>query len=252
MNKKIGVFADGKVGYETLCFLLTNYVTDVEFIVLRDTNSNILNLLKSLEFNNQNLFYSDQIKDELVIEFIKKKYSIDFLILSWWPYIVKKNILDIPKIGTINFHPSLLPYNRGKNYNFWTIVENSPFGVTLHLVDEGIDTGDILFQKKISKDWTDTGETLYHKAQNEILSLFYENYDLIRFNKLNPIKQEQKNATFHFAKDLEKITFINLDSKIKIRDFLNLARAKTFPPHKGLIFEENGIKYEINLKINKI
>lgn len=86
------------------------------------------------------------------------------MILAWWSYVLKENLIRIPRIGCLNFYPSFLPYNRGKHYNFWTIVEGNPFGVSQHSVDQGIDTGDIAYQSRIAKTWEDTGEALYHKA----------------------------------------------------------------------------------------
>lgn len=58
-------------------------------------------------------------------------------ILAWWPRILKARILSIPSMGWLNFHPSLLPNNRGKNPNFWCLADTTPCGVSLHFIDEG-------------------------------------------------------------------------------------------------------------------
>jgi methionyl-tRNA formyltransferase len=73
------------------------------------------------------------------------------------PYLVKEQVINVAKYGVINTHPSLLSHNRGKNYNFWNLVEDAPFGVSLNFVDLGVDNGDIIFQKEIHKIWEDNG-----------------------------------------------------------------------------------------------
>src|SRR5271157_696901 len=80
-------------------------------------------------------------------------------------YLLKPDFLGLLPKGCINLHPSYLPYNRGAYPNVWSIVDQTPAGVTLHYVDEGIDTGDIIRQKKVPVLGTDTGETLYHKLE---------------------------------------------------------------------------------------
>ena len=72
--------------------------------------------------------------------------GVEVIFLAWWPKIVLDYIVDAPNVGVANFHPTFLPYDRGKNYVFWRLVEGTSFGVTLHFVDEGIDSGDIAFQ----------------------------------------------------------------------------------------------------------
>lgn len=64
--------------------------------------------------------------------------------------IIKERLISIPKIGTINAHTSILPEYRGSRSEFWQCYNNdySNVGVTLHLIDTGVDTGSILFQKK--------------------------------------------------------------------------------------------------------
>ena len=157
----------------------------------------------------------------------------------------------MPKNGYINTHPSLLPFNRGKHYNFWALVEQVPFGVSLHFIDSGIDTGDIVFQMPIDYNWCDTGETLYVKAQNAMVRLFMEKYSLIRVGKYNKKPQNLKLGSYHHSSEIDKECEINLDNKYQARHLINVIRARTFEGHPSCFFWENGIKYEIKIKINK-
>ena len=77
-----------------------------------------------------------------------EELKVDLVFLTWWPSIMKERTIQSAKVGFVNLHPSLLPYGRGKHAYFYSIVDDEPFGVTIHLIDSGIDTGPILFQKK--------------------------------------------------------------------------------------------------------
>lgn len=173
-------------------------------------------------------------------------------IAAWWPYILKRKVFDLPLLGTLNFHPSLLPYGRGKHPNFWSIAENTPFGVTLHFVDDGIDSGDIAYQREIEVDWSDTGGSLYQKALKEIVALFKDNFTDIVTGNIPRFKQTQSISKLHFAKELEVASEINLDEMITARNLLNLLRARTYPPHPSCWFSDKGKTFQVRIDIKQI
>ena len=75
----------------------------------------------------------------------------------------------------INLHPSLLPWNKGYHSNFWSIYENTPKGVSIHLIDDGIDTGDIVAQSELTYFDEDTLRTTYKKLRASMVNLFFLN-----------------------------------------------------------------------------
>lgn len=86
--------------------------------------------------------------DAKLEEWVRDKRP-DVIIVYSMSQLLKKNIFSIPKYGTINLHPSFLPAYRGPNPWFWTYYnQDSHGGVTLHYIDEGEDTGDIIYQEK--------------------------------------------------------------------------------------------------------
>ncbi len=178
--------------------------------------------------------------------------EVDLGILAWWPHIIKKELIEFPKHGFINTHPSYLPYNRGKHYNFWALVEQTPFGVTLHKVDTGIDSGDIIAQKKIKYNWTDTGETLYYMAQDAMVELFMDQYPKIRKLSFKAHKQPIGKGSFHKAEDIGFASQIHLDAEYKARDLLNLLRARTFDLKPNCWFIDKGIEYEVTTNIRRV
>jgi len=246
----IAVFADKEVGKKTVGYLLENYPYHIKYLVLTDKYSKIYRLAIDLGFDKNSIFYSENLYSKNLLDKIKK-INIDYILLAWWPFIVKSPILSLPKIGVLNFHPSLLPYNRGKHYNFWTIVEETPFGVSIHFADKSVDAGDVIFQKTIKKTWEDNGKTLYEKAQQAMFDLFAEVYPKIIKSEYVRVKHNKNQGTFHLAKELEPVSQIFLDKEYKAKDLLNLLRARTFPPHPACYFYYEGKKYEVRIEIKK-
>ena len=78
------------------------------------------------------------------------KQQIDFIVSYGYQYRLSKRVLDQINYRAINLHISYLPWNRGADPNLWSAVEDTPKGVTIHYIDDGFDTGDILFQKAIN------------------------------------------------------------------------------------------------------
>jgi len=104
-----------------------------------------------------------KMKDEALIERLKSE-NADFFVVVAYGKILPKVILDIPKFGCINIHASLLPEYRGAAPIQWSIVDGKEkTGITTMLMDEGLDTGDILKQYEIEIDKKETGGSLFDK-----------------------------------------------------------------------------------------
>ena len=76
--------------------------------------------------------------------------DVEFIVSYGYQKIIKQNVLDLFVGRVINLHISLLPWNRGADPNFWSFIEHTPKGVTIHQIEAGIDTGAILVQKEVS------------------------------------------------------------------------------------------------------
>jgi methionyl-tRNA formyltransferase len=80
----------------------------------------------------------------------------------------------------VNLHISLLPWNRGSDPNLWSILEDTPKGVSIHYVDAGIDTGDLIAQRAVELSDDDTLATSYARLQAAMADLFREQWPAIR------------------------------------------------------------------------
>jgi methionyl-tRNA formyltransferase len=247
----IGLFASGLIGYE-----ITKFFSDekepLSCLVLDSKDIKGFNeqIKCASNIQEEKILYSNSLYDKKTINLLKEM-NLDLAILAWWTYIIKDDIIDIPKYGYLNFHPSYLPYNKGKDPNFWSIVEDVPFGVSLHFINSGIDTGDIAFQTVIEKSWEDTGKTLYEKAIQEIIALFKNNFHLIKTGNIPRLSQNLNQGSFHKRKELDLASRIDLEKNYNARDLLNIIRARTFSPHPAAWFIDNGHKYEVIIEIKK-
>jgi methionyl-tRNA formyltransferase len=175
---------------------------------------------------------------------LKAKMGISVM----YGYLLKKDFLEMLPLGCLNLHPGYLPYNRGAHPNVWSIVEGTPAGVTLHYVDEGIDTGDIVRQKAVAVACNDTGESLYHKLESAALDLLKETWPAIERGQIQRVAQHREQGTFHRQADLSRIDEIHLDQSCRAEDLLNLLRARTFPPYPGAFFRHNGRKVHVRVQ----
>ena len=249
----IALFATRDVGHQVAKFFGENQ-EPLTCLVLdsgseQELNSRLIN--DSGISSRARVFYSNSLCEEETISALRS-LNLDLGILAWWPYIIKENLIGIPRLGFLNFHPSYLPYNRGKHPNFWSLVEDVPFGVTLHYVNTGIDSGDIAYQSAIDKSWEDTGATLYLKAQKEIVRLFKDSFAEIKKGNTPRKPQELTQGSFHRGKELEPASQVYLDRSYQARDLLNLVRARTFHPYPAAWFIENGQRYEARIEIKKV
>lgn len=137
-----------------------------------------------------------------------EKIKPDLIISYGYRYLIKPEIIYNYFNKIINLHIALLPWNKGADPNIWSFLENTPKGVSIHLIDEEIDTGDILLQKKVFFNEDDeTLSSTYNKLHVEIQKLFKENYEDIINLKILPIKQIGRGSV-HYAKDFKKISFL--------------------------------------------
>mgnify|MGYP001351867641 FL=1 len=154
--------------------------------------------------------YGDEITiffDKINAEFVKDK-KIDFIISDRYEHLIKEDVINLLQNKIINLHPSLLPWSRGYYPNFWSIFDDTPKGVSIHKIDKGIDTGDILVQKEIFFEDEDTLKTTYHKVRVAIVNLLFDNWIKIKNFELKGFKKNDVKGTHHYKKDFDEISHL--------------------------------------------
>jgi hypothetical protein len=103
--------------------------------------------------------------------------------------IVPAAVLAVPRLGTINAHYGLLPAYRGMNVTEWSVFRGDPVGVTVHLVDAGVDTGDILLQEEIPIEAGETFASLRRKQRDVAARLLLQAALQLRDGSARPVPQ---------------------------------------------------------------
>lgn len=175
----------------------------------------------------------------------KKRFSdmnLDYLVSINYRYIIPKEVLIIPKYS-LNIHGSLLPKYRGRTPHVWSIINGEEYsGVTCHLIEEGVDTGNIIEQisVKIKKD--DTGYTLLKRFEKLYPDLLIESMEKLNKN-INTLPQNESKASY-FGKRTPDMGYIDFHKKsFQIVDFV---RAQAFPYPGAYYYLNNGKKIIIN------
>lgn len=246
----ICLFASEDVGMETLKIFLNENIK-LSFLVIDSNGNKEINnkMIKMSKLNKDKVLFSDCINDNISI---LNSANIDLSILAWWRYIIKEPLINIAKIGFLNFHPSFLPYNRGKHYFVWNIIENVPFGVTIHFIDKNIDSGDIVFQKRLKTTMEDNGFSLREKAKIAIVELFHKHFHDIVNARFFRKKQNLSKGSFHLSKELEDISIIDLQSKYYGYELLNLIRANSGFKESGCYFFHDKKKFRVTIDIQEV
>jgi methionyl-tRNA formyltransferase len=196
------------------------------------------------------VFDGPQLRDPSTIETLSALRP-EIGLSVFFGYIFRQDVLSLFPAGCLNLHSSYLPYNRGAYANVWSIVDRTPAGVTLHYVDAGVDTGDIVAQRQVPVLATDTGKALYARLEEACAELFKVTWPLVRSGRAPRFPQDRSRATHHRVADVERIDRIDLDRTYTARDLLDIIRARTFPPFKGAYFEEAGERVYMSLELHR-
>ena len=165
----------------------------IKILVASTFPEKILSTLR--KYDDEFIFYDDS-KGKIDLNFIKSR-NINYVISFGYKYIFPRSAIEYCPI--INLHNSYLPWNRGPNPNLWSWLNNTPKGVTIHYIDAGIDTGDIIAQKELNclSDEMTLNETFWATRQG-LAELFEETWPLIREGKNQRYPQLGKGSLHTF------------------------------------------------------
>ncbi len=170
-----------------------------------------------------------------------KKLGADLVLVGSWGEKIKPELFGFLKYGVINCHPSLLPKHRGANPYFWAIKNgDEKTGVTFHSVDNGLDTGDILFQGSIDIEPYMNAYSLKLKICKVAEVMIGNLLDDMEKNNIIPIKQNEAEATFEKQISPDDMIVDLTKTKFEINNHIR-ALAPNFNP----LYRYNNKVYEI-------
>ncbi len=145
--------------------------------------------LRDLKFESVN---SEAFKKFLIAN------DIDLMLVGTWREKIRREIFEVPRLASVNVHPSLLPKYRGPNPYLQVIKNQERFsGFTLHLIDEKFDHGAILYQKRVDIQPYYTSKELREKITFEVKQSLPDFLVAIDKGEIIPLEQNEKLATYY-------------------------------------------------------
>ncbi len=175
---KIGYFADGPWSHNSFKKIITDKRFDIKFIVPRfdSQDKTLFEFSKEYKIDYLKL---ENVNSESSCDLISQ-YGCDILVSMSFNQIFRKEIIDLTHLGIINCHAGKLPFYRGRNVLNWVLInDEKEFGITVHFVDEGIDTGDIILQETFPISDNDNYKSLLEKSFSECANLLYKSLEQI-------------------------------------------------------------------------
>ena len=227
MSMKIGFFGDGPWSHKSLDLLLNNADFEVRFICIRSDPGDE-HLIKIAEQESIPLLQNRDINSKEFLSTLSS-YNCDIFVSLAFNQIFKKNLIELPPLGIINCHAGKLPEYRGRNILNWALInDENEFGITVHYVDEGIDTGDIILQKTFKINDSDTYKTLLGVAFIQCGEIVQDALSLIKKKKAARVKQDSLDIQGFYCVGRGEGDE-NIDWSMTSRELFNFIRAVTYP-----------------------
>ncbi|WP_434630395.1 formyltransferase family protein [Chromobacterium sp. CV08] len=249
---KIALFANHYPGLQIARYLAANHATDTvaALYLAGEQADNDRAIAEALNIDSDRVFVGRAaIQDAEHIQWFRAQ-DFDAIICVYWPWLLGKEAFTAAPI-TVNFHPALLPINRGWFPHVHSLIDGSKTGVTLHKIEDGADTGSIWAQKEVPIAPTDTAKDIYDRLQQEIIALFQQKWDDIKHGRITPTLQNEAGAVYHGKKEIEGLDRIDLDRDYSARELINRMRARTFGNRGFAYYEENGEKIYVKISLSR-
>ena len=242
---RIGYFADGPWGHLTLEKLLSDSSIEIAFIVPRNDTKDTF-LKEKAEEHNIDYLCPIKVNSDEFYE-MAQKYNCDLFVSMSYNQIFRERIYSLPKYKTINCHAGKLPFYRGRNILNWALInDEKEFGITVHYVNDGIDTGDIIVQGTYPITDNDDYNTLLEVAYEECPKLLYQAIKKIQSGDQSAIKQDTI-AKHGLYCGMRSIGDEIIDWNSTSRELFNFVRAICKPGPRALTWCEGEEVY-----INKV
>lgn len=250
---RIGFGGDGAIAVRVLEFLLNDGCVPACLVVADGVGATHAEDLRKCfsQAGGRILFQGNQLLEATSIAAMKAM-SLDFLILVHLQLILPKEILDIPGKGVLNLHPAYLPDNRGWHTPSWAILNQMRFGATLHFMSEGIEEGDIVHQREIPVEASDTADALYQRALDLEFEVFREAWPGLVRNQYRRTQQPESAGLTHRKGDLAAtgIQKVDLEENLNAGELIRRRRTLTTNRDEdACYFEQDNRRFRIQVSI---
>ena len=242
-ESSIVCFLNRPLGEKVLNDLMEKSDLKVNLVVLHDEGNRDFGALAESTVVSWNEFTFDW----LPIHYQQSLFTHGISVL--FGHRLPPEVLGLCRHGVLNCHPSFLPFGRGAHPAAWAIWKGEPYGATLHLMEDTLDTGPILDQVSIPVHLTDTSASLYAKGLLALWDLYLASaLPWLRGQKSEFHPQQGVGSSYTIA-DLESLTNIELTSSMALGRALQLLRARTFGARDGAHFQISGEHYGVTVHV---
>lgn len=134
----------------------------------------------------------------------------DWTVSYNYRHVIRPDTLRELRGRAVNLHISLLPWNRGADPNLWSIIDNTPAGVSIHYIDEGIDTGDVICQRRVPVHADDSLASSWDRLHDELRALFCDVWPLLRSGRVRG-RRQPAGGSFHTIADRARVEHLLSD-----------------------------------------
>jgi methionyl-tRNA formyltransferase len=244
---------DRDISVRVLRFLLKGNFRPLALLVADEKKATHAGELVKLcpHLDNSRLLSGAEFRREAGIKLLKD-LAPDYIICVHFPYVFPPEVLSIPKYGALNLHPAYLPWNRGWHTPTWAIWEEMPYGATLHFMNEEVDTGDIVYQKRMRVRPDDTADSLYRRVLKLEYEAFKEAWPSIVNGTYTRKPQTSNEGSYHRKEDIKSIQRLDLRAVSKTADVIRRLRALTTSDiEEAAYFESDDKKYRVQIKFTR-
>ena len=188
MILKIGYFADGQWAHEAFDKIIADATIQIKFVAVRFSTRDPI-LIEKAKQNNIPVEIEKNINSPGFVEKMRR-YGADLFVSMSFDQIFKEEMINLPRYKTINCHAGKLPFYRGRNVLNWVLInDEDEFGITVHYLDNGIDTGDIILQEVFPITDDDDYSTLLNRSYAGCAEILYKAIKMIQQGTVKSIPQ---------------------------------------------------------------
>ena len=232
-----------KFSYDSLKALIKNKTNIVGICTLKESkfNNDFCDLSSLAKQHNIPFKYTEDINESSNTNWIKS-LEPDIIFCFGWSKLLKQDLIDIPKLGVLGYHPAYLPKNRGRHPIIWALVLGlKETASTFFFINKFADSGDILNQKVIKITYEDTASTLYEKMTETAIKQINSFLPDLQNNCYKKIPQDNRlSNTWRKRKKIDGL----IDWRMDAENIRNLIRGLT-KPYCGASFIYEGSEYKI-------
>jgi methionyl-tRNA formyltransferase len=247
MNKRIAIFGKNSIAVRALEVL---YNKNVDIVLVTPNNSESENdgwqrsLIKYAKEKNLPIKQFSKVKENSSIKLLKN-LRLDFIFSAQYDQILNQEVIDTAKYGVVNLHFSPLPRYRGVSPVALALLNHeTEFGVTMHYIDLGVDTGDIISQKFFNIAALNSARELYDLIVIKGGELFEESIDDILLLKNSRVPQDNSKALY-FPKASIDFTANKINFNKDSNSLTSWIKAFLFPPFQYPVFIQDDKTYEV-------